>query len=127
MLPAAAGDAWSREAREMRKMIGLIAFSFACMLAIAIAGSAEAATAGMTHKSFGKTPDGAEITLYTLTNASGMEVGIINYGAIVASIKVPDRAGKIGDVVLGFDTLEGYESDNPYFGAIVGRYGNRIA
>lgn len=127
MLPAPAGDEWSREAREMRKMIELFAFSFACMLAIAIAGSVEAATAGMTKKSFGKTPDGAEITLYSLTNASGMEVGIINYGAIVISIKVPDRAGKFGDVVLGFDSLDGYEADNPYFGAIVGRYGNRIA
>ena len=127
MLPATAGSAWSREAREMRKMIELLAFSFACMLAITIASSAEAATAGMTKKSFGKTPDGAEITLYTLTNSAGMEVGIMNYGAIVVSMKVPDRNGKFADVVLGFDSLDGYESDNPYFGAIVGRYGNRIA
>ena len=97
------------------------------MLAVAISGNVNAATAGMTKKSFGKTPDGAEITQYRLTNANGMEVDVINYGAIVTSIKVPDRAGKFADVVLGFDTLDGYLSDNPYFGAIVGRYGNRIA
>ena len=111
----------------MRKMIALISFSLACILGSVIVANIDAATAGMTHKSFGKTPDGAEITLYTLTNANGMEVGIINYGAIVVSIKVPDRGGKIGDVVLGFDSLDGYEAENPFFGAIVGRYGNRIA
>ena len=111
----------------MRKMVALISFSVACILGSVIVANIDAATAGMTHKSFGKTPDGAEITLYTLTNANGMEVGIINYGAIVASIKVPDRNGKFGDVVLGFDSLDGYEAENPFFGAIVGRYGNRIA
>jgi len=111
----------------MRKMIALISFSFACILAGVIAVNVDAATAGMTKKSFGKTPDGSEITFYTLTNANGMEVGIINYGAIVVCIKVPDRSGKFADVVLGFNSLDGYESDNPYFGAIVGRYGNRIA
>jgi aldose 1-epimerase len=111
----------------MRKMIALISFSFACILAGVIAANVDAATAGIAHKSFGKSPDGSEITLYTLTNANGMEVGIINYGAIVVSVKVPDRSGKFADVVLGFDSLDGYEADNPYFGAIVGRYGNRIA
>ena len=111
----------------MRKMIALISISLACILGSVIVANLDAATAGMTHKSFGKTPDGAEITLYTLTNANGMEVSIINYGAIVVSIKVPDRSGRFGDVVLGFDSLDGYEAENPFFGAIVGRYGNRIA
>ena len=65
--------------------------------------------------------------LFTLKNAKGMEVVITNYGAIVVSLKTPDRNGKMADVVLGFDSLDGYLGDNPYFGAIVGRYGNRIA
>lgn len=76
---------------------------------------------------FGKMPDGQEINLYTLTNSKGMQVGITNYGARIVSIIVPGRDGKKADVVLGFDNLEGYLGKDPYFGAIVGRYGNRIA
>jgi aldose 1-epimerase len=73
-------------------------------------------------------PDGTNVTLYTLTNASGAEVQITNYGGAVVSLKVPDRNGKLDDVVLGFDTLPGYlQTGNPYFGALIGRYGNRIA
>ena len=66
--------------------------------------------------------------LFTLTNAKGMEVAITNYGGIIVSVKVPDRAGKPGDVVLGFDKLDGYTATPPppYFGALIGRYGNRI-
>lgn len=77
-------------------------------------------------KSFGKTQDGHEVTLYTLTNKKGMEVGIINYGGVVVTLKVPDRQGQFADVVLGFDNLDGYLAKNPYFGALVGRYANRI-
>lgn len=76
---------------------------------------------------FGKTADGEAIDLYTLTNASGVEVTIMTYGGTVVSLKVPDRAGKMMDVVLGYDNLEGYLKSSPYFGCIVGRYGNRIA
>lgn len=65
--------------------------------------------------------------LYTLKNSSGVEVGIITYGARIQSIRCPDAHGKVADIALGFDNLQGYESNNPYFGAIVGRYGNRIA
>lgn len=75
---------------------------------------------------FGAMPDGTVVNVHTLKNASGMEVRIIDYGARITSIKVPDRAGAFADVVLGFDNLDGYLQDNPYFGAIVGRYGNRI-
>ncbi|MCX6590695.1 MAG: galactose mutarotase [Acidobacteria bacterium] len=67
------------------------------------------------------------VTPYRLTNQAGMEVTLLNYGATLQSIKVPDRAGKLGDVLLGFDVLDGYKGTHPYFGAIVGRYGNRIA
>ena len=71
--------------------------------------------------------DGQPVNLFTLTNDSGAKVGIIEYGGIVVSLEVPDRDGNLGDVVLGFDTLEEYVADTPYFGAITGRYANRIA
>src|SRR6188474_3186950 len=72
--------------------------------------------------------DGAKITQYTLTNPSGMIVKIINYGGTVTDIIVPDKDGKMGDVILGYDSLSGYlQRGNPYFGCLVGRYANRIA
>ncbi len=67
------------------------------------------------------------VTPYRLANPSGMEVTLLNYGATIQSIKVPDREGKLSDVLLGFDSLDGYKGTHPYIGAIVGRYGNRIA
>jgi len=77
--------------------------------------------------SFGSLPDGRLVDLYTLANSSGMTVKIMNYGAIVTSLTAPDRNGVLEDVVLGFDNLDDYLEDHPYFGAVVGRYGNRIA
>lgn len=72
--------------------------------------------------------DGKDIMQYTLTNPSGMQVKIINYGGTITNIIVPDTAGNMGDVVLGFDNLDGYlKKENPYFGCITGRYANRIA
>jgi aldose 1-epimerase len=76
---------------------------------------------------FGKMPDGQSIDLYTLTNSHGMEAKITNFGGIVTSLKVPDRSGKFEDVVLGFDNLDAYLKDNSFFGAIIGRYANRIS
>lgn len=84
------------------------------------------AAAGITKKPFGKLPDGTAIDIYTLRNAAGMEASIITYGAIVQSLKAPDASGHLDDVVLGFDTIDGYLGKSPYFGAVVGRYGNRI-
>jgi aldose 1-epimerase len=81
----------------------------------------------VTRAPFGTMPDGTAIEVFTLKNANGIEVRAINYGAIITSIKTPDRNGAVGDIVLGFDSLEGYLGDHPYFGAIIGRYGNRIA
>jgi aldose 1-epimerase len=75
---------------------------------------------------YGTLPVGAEIQMYTLRNHHGMEVDIINYGAIITSIRVPDRNNQPGDVVLGFDTLDGYLGDHPYLGAMIGRVCNRI-
>ena len=73
------------------------------------------------------THDGRPITLYKLTNAHGVEVHAMNYGGIILSIRVPDRKGEFADVVLGHDMLEGYIPNPPYIGAVIGRYGNRIA
>ncbi len=75
---------------------------------------------------FGKTPDGEDVQLYTLTNSSGVKARIMTYGGILVSLDVPDKDGKLGDVVLGYDNLADYVENNPYFGALVGRYGNRI-
>ena len=78
------------------------------------------------NKSFGKTPDGKQVGLYTLTNPNGVRARIMNYGAILVSLEVPDRDGNLADITLGFDKLDGYLGEHPYFGAIVGRYANRI-
>ena len=86
-----------------------------------------ASKADVKQESFGKTAEGVPVDVYTLTNASGMEVRAITYGGIILSLRVPDRTGALGDVVLGYETLDGYEKASPYFGAIIGRYGNRIA
>ena len=83
--------------------------------------------AGLRKSAFGKMKDGQPVGLYTLTNTGGMEVAITNYGGVVVSIKAPDRSGKFADVVLGFDTFDAYLNNTPFFGALVGRYGNRIA
>ena len=80
----------------------------------------------VTSSDFGKTREGTQVRLYTLTNASGVEAAITNYGARIVSLKVPDRTGAMGDVVAGFNSLDGYLGPNPYFGAVVGRYANRI-
>jgi aldose 1-epimerase len=81
----------------------------------------------MKREPFGMAPDGEAVELITLANAHGMEMRVMTYGAIVVSLKTPDRTGTPGDVVLGFDSLAGYVKSSPYFGAVVGRYGNRIA
>ena len=81
----------------------------------------------VTSQRFGTMPDGTPVEAYTLRNAGGMEVKAIGYGAIITSLKVPDRSGNMADVVLGFENLDAYLKGHPYFGAIVGRYGNRIA
>jgi aldose 1-epimerase len=76
---------------------------------------------------FGETAGGEQVDVYTLRNANGVTVRAINYGGIILSLEVPDREGRFEDVVLGYESLADYEADSPYFGAIIGRYGNRIA
>jgi aldose 1-epimerase len=84
-------------------------------------------TTTVSHRPFGKTPDGTPVDLYTLRNANGVEVKICNYGGTVISFTAPDRNGNMADVVLGYDNLDDYIKNSPYFGCLVGRYGNRIA
>jgi len=76
---------------------------------------------------FGTTPDGQDVALYTLSNTHGLRATIIEYGAILVSLDVPDRHGQLADIALGFDDLDSYIRRNPLFGAVVGRYANRIA
>ena len=81
----------------------------------------------ITKTALGSTVAAETVDLYTLSNTKGMEVKISTFGGAVVSLKVPDKSGKLADVVLGFDSIAGYQKPNPYFGAIIGRYGNRIA
>ena len=81
----------------------------------------------VTSEPFGEMPDGRMVELYTLKNANGVEIRAITYGGIILSIHTPDRDAHFDDIVLGYDDLEGYLTETPYFGAIIGRYGNRIA
>src|SRR5215212_8781274 len=81
----------------------------------------------ITSEPFGTTAEGTPIERYTLTNANGLRAAIITYGGILNALRVPDRDGALGDIVLGFDTLKPYLGDHPFFGALVGRFCNRIA
>jgi aldose 1-epimerase len=96
-----------------------------CAVISLLSGFSQQGKATLKKESFGKA-DGQDVELYTLTNRSGVEARITNYGGIIVSLKVPDRQGKLDDVVLGFDALDGYLKGHPFFGALVGRYGNRI-
>jgi len=132
-------------------MINKLLLSSVATLAVALAGSAStgsstcdsscadacvsagncccaaSAPCNITRAPFGKTRDGKRVDIYTLRNLNGVEARICNYGGILVSFKAPDRDGHIGDVVLGYDNLDGYLTNSPYFGALIGRYGNRIA
>ena len=81
----------------------------------------------VTSQPYGALADGSPVTLYTLTNAQGLTAAVMDYGAILVSLRTPDRDGTLGEITLGFDSLDGYLGAHPYFGATVGRYANRIA
>jgi len=121
----------------MKKILALIlclavtGSVLACRKAEEAAGAA-APTKGETSMfvkkdPFGALPDGTSVEIYTLTNNRGIEARLMTYGATLVSLRLPDRSGKFDDVVLGYDSLDGYVKNSPYFGSIVGRYGNRIA
>src|ERR1700722_9120662 len=97
--------------------------------AVLLCVGASAGTPSITSKPFGTLPDGRTPTLYTLTNSNGIVATITNFGGILTSMKTPDRNGNMGDVVLGYDSIKPYYEGlgGTYFGALIGRYGNRIA
>jgi aldose 1-epimerase len=106
------------------------------VLGVIVAGALTAPASGqapsISKSAFGTLPGGVAVDKYTLRNANGMAVSIITYGGTITSVRVPDRGGDFRNVTLGFETLAGYTSEayrasNPYFGSIIGRYGNRIA
>jgi aldose 1-epimerase len=109
----------------MEKRMKLRQKLFALLLLLSSCALANA-QATVTKAPFG-TADGQSVDLYTLRNVHGVEAKITNYGGILVSLKVPDRNGKFDDVVLGFNDLDTYLKGHPYFGALIGRYGNRIA
>ena len=114
----------------MRRIVRALCLSLVAAQVACATHAPEAAPARESHVSrepFGTTPTGEAVELVTLTNAHGVEMRVMTYGGIIVSLRVPDRNGRLGDVVLGYDSLAGYIKDSPYFGAIVGRYGNRIA
>ena len=90
-------------------------------------GESPVNTGTVDQAPFGEMPDGRTIEIFTLANPSGVEIRAMTYGAIIVSILVPDRDGRLADVVLGFDDLDNYLQGHPQFGTVVGRYANRIA
>ena len=110
--------------------LGLMALVGACRKETAVSQKGEEDMAhpkSIVQEPFGRLADGTAVELYTLTNVGGLKARIMTYGAILVSLEVKDRGGKLGDITLGYDGLDGYLKASPYFGAIVGRYGNRIA
>ena len=108
-----------------RTMLVLVPLAIVCTV-LTGAGQVGKTDIKIKREPFGKMPDGKPVERFSLTNANGMELKAIGYGGIITSLRVPDRNGKLDDVVLGFDSLEGYLKPPPFFGAIIGRYGNRI-
>jgi aldose 1-epimerase len=111
----------------LRKLSHILTVFFVLAAATLFAAAAQKPDVGVSRAHFGKTPDGVDVDVFTMTNVRGMEVRVMTYGAIILSIRVPDRDGKLEDVALGFDGLEPYFQNAPHFGSVVGRYANRIA
>lgn len=107
--------------KSMAKLM-IVVMVIGALVGFGIIASAEMK---VEKKPFGET-DGKKVDLYTLTNAKGVVMAVTNYGGIMVSLLVPDKAGKMGDIVLGYNDVAGYVKNNPYFGSTVGRYGNRI-
>ncbi|MEJ2205021.1 MAG: galactose-1-epimerase, partial [Gemmatimonadota bacterium] len=110
-----------------RKPILLGVVIMSCVIAHGCAEGAPEVGPTVERASFGATDSGQPVELFTLTNSRGVEVRAITYGGVILSLKTPDRDGVLGDIVLGFEDLEPYLAGTPYFGAIIGRYANRIA
>jgi len=107
--------------------IAVAAFALLSQVACMSVPVPSVASPTVTSAPFGATADGRTAELFTLTNGHGIQIRLTNYGGIITSLRTPDRSGRLDDIVLGYDSLAGYLRNSPYFGAIVGRYGNRIA
>jgi len=107
-----------------RSLLFILPLAVLCHI---VTGFGQGVQTAVKREPFGKMPDGKAVERFTLTNANGVELKAISYGGIITSLRVPDRTGRLDDIVLGFDNLEGYLKEHPFFGAIIGRYGNRIA
>ena len=103
--------------------LATLGFGAACLVGCA---SMSKSKSTITQADFGKTADGKPVEIYTLRNAMGAEARILTYGGIVQKLTMPDKNGHFADIVLGFDNLQDYVDKSPYFGALIGRYGNRI-
>ena len=110
----------------MNKILTLLGVAGALLIGGSCTPTDSPSTMNIEKSDFGKVDD-KKIDLYTLTNANGAIAKITNYGGIVNDIRVPDKNGKLGSVILGFDSLQKYLAGHPYFGCITGRYANRIA
>ena len=124
--------AWQFRSVHIINVVGLVAVLLSCCGLTCCAQNQDkdkgaASQMSIKVEPYGKTLDGQEVHLYTLTNSKGLKAQVTNYGAIITSLQAPDRTGKMADVVLGHNNLQDYIKNSPYFGAIVGRYGNRIA
>ena len=107
-----------------RSLLFILPLAILCHI---VTGFGQAVQNAVKREPFGKMPDGKAVERFTLTNANGVELKAMSYGGIITSLRVPDRTGRLDDIVLGFDHLESYLKEHPFFGAIIGRYGNRIA
>jgi aldose 1-epimerase len=105
----------------------MIAFPSVALALLVLGAATIHAATKISKADFGKTSNGTAVQIFTLTNEHGLEARICTYGGRVVSLKTPDRTGNLGDIVLGFDSLAGYlDPAEPFFGALIGRYGNRI-
>jgi aldose 1-epimerase len=117
---------FQRSARRRGRLVLLIVLGIV-VATPSLAGTIQRAEARIDKRVFGKLEDGTTVDIYTLKNRNGLQVEITNYGGAVVTIRTPDRRGRMADIVLGYADLLGYVADTAYFGALVGRYANRIA
>jgi aldose 1-epimerase len=118
--------------KSVASCAALIIFMFSCktnteVKSTATETTAQTDTASVIVTHFGELQDGTPMSLYTLTNTNRVSISVINYGGIITSVMAPDKNGRLDDIVLGFDSLDNYVTSSPFFGALIGRYGNRIA
>src|SRR5579862_5439276 len=105
----------------------LIALASSIAIFLLLSANFVSAAEPIESKPFGKTADGKDVTQYILTNKTGSSCRLITFGAIVTNLFISDKDGKMGDVVLGYDSVKGYELSGPFMGCIAGRFANRIA